>query len=131
MSPQRLYDTAWADYSAGQWDLCISGMDSYVRGFPRSELADDAQLYIGECHFASGRFTEATAAYMQVIINYPKGDAVPTAYYKRGLAFERLKQMDRARESYEELMKLYPDSDPARVAKQALDRINQGKRPPE
>jgi tol-pal system protein YbgF len=129
MSPQRLFDTAWADYTAGQWDLCILGMESYLRNFPRSELADDAQLYIGECNFANGRFTEAAAAYTQLIVSYPKGDQVPMAYYKRGLALERLGQLDRARESYEQVMKLHPESDPARVAKQALDRINRN-RPP-
>ena len=130
MSPQRLFDTAWADFTAGQWDLCVAGMDTYLRTFPRSELADDAQLYIGECNFGNGKFTEASAAYTQVITNYPKGDAAPLAYYKRGLSFERLGQIDRARESYEQLMKLHPDSEPARVAKQALDRINRN-RPPE
>jgi tol-pal system protein YbgF len=129
MSPQRLYDTAWADFTAGQWDLCIAGMDTYLRTFPRSELADDAQLYIGECNYASGKFTEAAAAYTGVITNFPRGDAVPLAYYKRGLTFEQLKQFDRARESFEQVMKMFPDSDPARVAKQALDRINRN-RPP-
>ena len=130
VSPQRLFDTAWADFTAGQWDLCVAGMDTYLRTFPRSELADDAQLYIGECNYSNGKFTDAAAAYTQVIVNYPKGDAAPMAYYKRGLAFERLGQVDRARESYEQTMKLFPDSDPARVAKQALDRINRNK-PPE
>jgi tol-pal system protein YbgF len=130
VAPQRLFDTAWADYTAGQWDLCIAGMDTYLRTFPRSELADDAQLYIGECNYASGRFTEAAAAYTQVITTFPKGDMVPMAYYKRGLSFERLGQLDRARESYEQVLKLHPDTEPARVAKQALDRISRGIRPP-
>ena len=38
-----------------------------------------------------------------VIANYPRADKAPDAYYKRGMAFERLGQMDRARESYETL----------------------------
>jgi TolA-binding protein len=64
-----------------------------------------------------------------VITNYPRGQSVAPAYYKRGLAFERLGQTDRARESFDAVVKTFPDSDAARLAKQNLDRLNRG-RPP-
>jgi tol-pal system protein YbgF len=127
MSPQRMYDMAWADYTSGQWDLCVSGFDNYLRTFPKSEMADEAQLYIGECNYSSGKHQEAVQAYTQVITLYPRSQSVAPAYYKRGLAFENLKQLDRARESFEAVVKNFPDSDPARLAKQALDRLNRGK----
>jgi tol-pal system protein YbgF len=129
MSPQRLYDTAWADYTAGQWELCISGFETYLRQFSRTDLADEAQFYIGECNYADGKNQEAVQAYNQVITNYPRGQSVAPAYYKRGLAFERLGQIDRARESFEAVIKAFPDSDAARLAKQNLDRLNRGKSP--
>lgn len=129
MSPQRMFDTAWSDYTAGQWELCIGGFEGYVRTFPRSELAGKAQYYIGECFYSSGKFTEAIDAYNRAITGYPRGEDASAAMYKRGLAFERLGQNDRARESYELVMKNYPDSEAARLAKQNLDRLNRG-RPP-
>jgi TolA-binding protein len=64
-----------------------------------------------------------------VISSYPRSTSAASAYYKRGLSLERLGQADRARESYETAMKSFPDSDAARLAKQALDRLNRG-RPP-
>ncbi|MGE3277162.1 MAG: tol-pal system protein YbgF [Vicinamibacterales bacterium] len=127
ISPQRLYDTAWADYTAGQWTLCIEGFNTYLRTFPRSELADEAQYYIGECYFADGKFTEAVDAYTRVAAGYPEGEAVPNAYYKRGIAFDRLGQPDQAKESFEFVIKNYPDSDAARLAKQNLDRLSRGR----
>lgn len=129
ISPQRLYDTAWADYTAGQWTLCIEGFNTYLRTFPRSELADEAQYYIGECYFADGKFADAVDAYTRVAASYPSGEAVPNAYYKRGIAFDRLGQADQAKESFEFVIKNYPDSDAARLAKQNLDRLSRG-RPP-
>lgn len=123
MSPQRLYDTAWADFTAGQWSLCIQGFDTYLKSYSRTDAADDAQWYIGECQYSDGKFAEAIDAFNRVITNYPKGDRVPDAYYKRGLAFDRVGQPDRARESWETLLKQYPDSDLARLAKQNLDRL--------
>ena len=127
MSPQRLYDTAMADYTSGQWALCIEGFTTYLRGFARTDYADDAQWYIGDCYYSDGKFTEAIDAYNRVISNYPKGDRVPDAYYKRGIAFSQLGQMDRAVESLETLMKMFPEHDMARLAKQNVDRLKRGK----
>jgi TolA-binding protein len=47
---------------------------------------------------------------------------VPEAYYKRGLAYDRLGQTDAARASWETVVKSYPDSAAATLAKQNLDR---------
>jgi tol-pal system protein YbgF len=127
MTPQRMYNTSLADFTAGQWALCIDGFNTYVRNFPRNDLADDAQWYIGECYQQDGKFAEAIDAYNRVITNYPKGDRVPDAYYKRGVALSAMGQTDRARESFETLMKMFPDHDMARMAKQQLDRLNRGK----
>ena len=56
------------------------------------------------------------AAYNLVIQNYPKGDQVPWAYYKRGLAQGRLRQRRAARASFEQAMKKFPETEPAIMA---------------
>ena len=123
MSPQRLYDTAQADFTVGQWQLCIEGFETYLRGFGRTDLADDAQFYVGECRNGLKQTSAAIDAYNRVISNYPKGDRVPDAFYKRGVVLSETGQIDRARESFEALIKQYPDTDLARLAKQNLDRL--------
>jgi tol-pal system protein YbgF len=125
LSPTRMFDTARADYAAGQWSLAITGFDAFLKTFPRSEMADDAQFLIGETYYAQNRWTEAIAAYNAVIQNYPMGNAVPESYYKRGLAQERLGQLDAARESWNTVIQVAPDSDAGRLAKQNLDRVAQ------
>ena len=128
LSPTRMFDTARADYAAGQWSLAITGFDAFIKTFPRSEMADDAQFFIGETYYAQNRWTDAVGAYNQAIQNYPMANAVPDAYYKRGLALERLGQIDEARESWDTVVRTYPESDAGRLAKQSLDRI--ARRPP-
>ena len=125
VSPQRMYDTAWADYTNGQWALAIQGFEAYIDTFPRSELADDAQFYIGQTHYADGQFEVAVTAFEQVLLNYPDGDIVPEASYKRGLALDRLGESDRARQAFELVVKNHPDSTMATLAQQALDRLGQ------
>jgi tol-pal system protein YbgF len=127
LSPARLYETARADYFAGQWTSAISGFEAFLRAFPRSEQADDAQFHIGETHYAQNQWAQAIAAYNQVIQNYPGTNTVPDAYYKRGMAQDRLGQADAARASWEAVAKNFPESDAGRLAKQNLDRL--GKTP--
>ena len=124
-SPQRLYDTAWADYAAGQWALAVTGFDAYISTYPRSEMADDAAFYVAETYFLQGDFQGAVEAYEQVVLEYPDGDKVPEAAYKRGVAFDRLGERERARESFEFVVTDYPDSRMAALARQLLERLDQ------
>ena len=124
MTPRRLYDTAYADYTAGQWSLAVQGFETYLKTYPKSELADDAQYYVGESYSGDSKFREAVAAYERVIRDYPQSDILPEAWYKVGNTYERLGQPDRARTAYETAVKLFPETDAGRLSKQRLDGLN-------
>jgi tol-pal system protein YbgF len=128
MSPTRLYELAQADYAGGQWALAINGFETYLRTFPKTDRADDAQFFIGEAYQLDGKFKESVAAYDKVIADFPTGDRVPDAYYKRGLAYSRLGQNDKARESFEAVIRDFPNAEASRLAKQLLDRLSRGAR---
>ena len=124
LSPTRMYETAFADYAAGQWSLAITGFEAFLRTFPMSEQADDAQFYVGETYFNQNLMPEAVIAYNRVVDNYADVNSMSLAYYKRGLAQERLGQLDEARVSWEEVVINYAESDAGRLAQQNLDRLN-------
>jgi tol-pal system protein YbgF len=123
-TPRRLYETAYADYTAGQWSLAVQGFETYIKTYPKSDLADDAQYYIGESYAGDSKFREAAAAYEKMIRDYPNSDQLPEAWYKVGISYDRLNQVDKAREAFEYVVKAYPDSDAGRLARQNLDRLN-------
>jgi tol-pal system protein YbgF len=124
LSPTRMYDTARADYFAGQYASAINGFEAFLRTFPRSEQADDAQLNIAESHYSQNKWPEAIAAYNLVIQNYPGTNSVPTAYYKRGLAQQQAGQTDAARASWETVAKSFPETAEGQLAKQNLSRLS-------
>ena len=125
VSPQRLYDTAYADFTTGQWGLSIQGFEAYISSFPRSELADDAQFFIGSNHYADGRYREAADAFEQVVLSYADGDRVADSLYKRGLALDRLGEPELARQAFELIVKNHAEHNMANLAQQWLDRVNQ------
>ena len=124
MSPRQLFEQAFADYAGGQWSIAISGFEMYLKTYPRSELADDAQYYIGESYSGASNHKDALAAYQRVLAEHPNGDKAPDAAYKLGLSHERLGQRDRAREAYQQVTKQFPESDAAALARQAIERLN-------
>jgi tol-pal system protein YbgF len=121
VQPQRLFDSSYGDYTAGNYSLAVQGFESFIRSFPKNLRAHEAQLYVAESLAYDKKDTDAVVAYDRVIANYPGSASVPLAYYKRGLALQRLGEEARARESFETVLKQFPDSQPATLAKQRLD----------
>jgi tol-pal system protein YbgF len=123
ISPQRMYDNAYSDYMAGQYEIAIQGFNAFIASFPRSDKADDAQLNIGNALYAAGKYSEAVDAFQKVIANYPQGDSVAIAHYKMGLTYEALKQPDLARKAFETVVQKYPTAYEAILAKQRLEKV--------
>ena len=123
VSPTRLYDMAFSSYTSGLYDLAIDGFNSFIRSFPKHEMADDAQVHIGNSYLLDGKNEKAVEAYDAAIRTYPNGNAIPEAYYKKGLALRNLRMFDGARQAFETVVKMYPDSDAGRLAKQALMQL--------
>ena len=123
-SPNRLYEMAHSNYAAGLYDLAVDGFNAFIRSFPRSDMADDSQVYIGNSYLQDGKNEKAVEAYETAIRTYANGNAIPEAYYKKGLALRGLKQIDLARQAWEFVTKTYPESIPAALARQALQQLS-------
>jgi TolA-binding protein len=123
VSPQKLFDTARGDYMAGQYDLAILGWEDYVKSFPKSDMADDAQVGICAAYVQDAKPEKAVAACDLAIRTYPTGDKIPEAYYRKGLALSNLKDVSAARAAWEEVVKKYPGTQEAGLAQQGLERL--------
>ena len=123
VSPQRTYDSAFSDYTGGQYDLAIVGFETFLKYFPRHTLADDAQLNIGNALYNAGKYRDAVAAYQRVVSDYAKTDSVPAAFYKMGQSYAQLKEPELARKAYQTLLDGYPTAPERTLASQALQRL--------
>lgn len=123
MSAQRTFDTAMSDYLSGQFDLAASGFTAYIRAYPTAPDVARAQYYIGESLFQQQQYEEAVTAYGRVIQDHKNSTWEPEALYKQGQSFERLKQVARARQAYDLVVKNFPDSNAALLAKQRLQAL--------
>jgi tol-pal system protein YbgF len=129
LSPSRMLASAKTDYYSGDWSLALAGFDALLRTFPRSEAAGEAQFYVGETYYQQNKWREAIDAYGLVLQNHRDSSLVPAAYFKRGRAYAQTNQIDAARAAWEAVIKAFPESDDARLAKQDLERINRSNPP--
>jgi len=123
VSPQKLFDSAQADYFAGQYDLAILGFTDYIKSFPRSPLANAAQVNICSAYVQDAKYQKAVEACDLAIRTYPDGDKIPEAYYRKGIALSQLRDTNGAKTAWEQAVKLDPDGSIGRLAKQGLDRL--------
>jgi tol-pal system protein YbgF len=125
VSPSRMYEASFDDYSAGRYELAIQGFQGFIQAFPRLAQAADAQYNIGMSYFNQSKWAEARDAFQKVVNEYPQaqGNVLPDAYYKLGQTFERLNQVDNAKRAYDLVIQKYATSFAASQARQALDRM--------
>jgi tol-pal system protein YbgF len=117
---QELYNSAYADFSRGNFDLAVSGFEEYAQRFPDSDVADNALYWIGECRFSQGKFQEAIAAYDRMLERYPRSDRAAAANLKKGLSFLETNQVGQAVVQLRYVVSTYPTADEARIARDKL-----------
>lgn len=120
---EQLFAAAYSDYSRGNYDLAISEFKQYVETYPGSELADNAQYWIGEILYAQRKFPEAVIEFDRVNTVNPKGDKVSVALYKKALALIEMGQKEEAAVQLQALVKNFPKSAEASLATQQLQQL--------
>jgi tol-pal system protein YbgF len=120
----KLYDMAYEDYQRENYSLARTGFEEYLRLFSDTDLADNAQYWIGECYYAEGKYEEAAAAFQKVITRYPTGNKVPRAMLKAGHVLLQLGRKDHARSMFQQVIDAYPLSSEADQAKSRLKKLN-------
>ncbi|NOZ95262.1 MAG: tetratricopeptide repeat protein [Acidobacteria bacterium] len=73
-NPDQLYRSAYQDYMRGNYQLAIQGFQEYIKRYPKTDLTDNAQYWIGECYDALGQEDDALKAFSTVLDSYPTSD---------------------------------------------------------
>ena len=119
-SAREHYDNALQLFRRGQYDAARNEFNSYLQKYPKSDLSDNAQFWLGECYYAEKSYGEAIAAYEKTIKEYPKSDKVSSAMLKQGMAFLELGDSTAGKILLKKVAKDYPNSNQAKIAKSKL-----------
>ena len=123
VDPKQLYDAAYLDLTKGNYDVAINGFSNYLKYFPETEQAANAQYWLGECYYAKKNYTKAAIEFHRVLEDYSTGTKVPSALYKLGLSLLELKSVGQAEKYLQELVDKYPNTQEANLAREKLEKI--------
>lgn len=121
LSEAELYRTGKQAFDDGQYEVAREKFKELLSKYPQSDNADNAQFWVGEIYYREKWYAEAIMEYQKVIENYPDGNKVPASLLKQGLSFSNLGEEANARTFLEEVIKKYPSSNEAKIAKDKLE----------
>jgi len=120
----EIYRLAKQAFDQGDSDAARKKFQELIQRFPNSERTDNAQFWIGEIYYREKWYEKAILEYQKVIEKYPKGNKVPASLLKQGFAFSNLGDKSNSRLILEELIKKYPNSNEAKIAKDKVKELN-------
>ncbi len=123
LSPQEIYNMAYADYLKGNFALAIDGFKIYLDNFSQSPFADNALYWIGECYFSQKEYEEAISRYNQLILNFPLGDKVPAAYLHKGISLMELDRNEEALSVFKLMVSKYPLEEETKIAQEKIKEL--------
>lgn len=121
--PRELYDTAYNDYSQGNYDLAILAFRRYTENHPNTELADNATYWIGECYYSQNKFKQAIDQFDRVLSDFPGSDRIPSSLLKKGYAYLELGQRAPGIVQLQNVSCEYSGTDEAHLALQRLSQM--------
>lgn len=133
----ELYQTAYIDFTRGNYNLAIAAFREFIRLHPQTDLAEKAQYWIAESHFSLARahqargerdravqeLERAVQEFRKLVVVHPRGDRVPAALYKEALALGDLGQLQLAEARLQFLVDQFPSTEEAAKARDDLRRL--------
>ncbi len=123
MDAQQLYNTAYLDVTKGNYELARQGFQEFLRQFPASSLADNAQYWMAESYYAEGKYQQAILGFQKVLDDYPRADKGSAAMLKLGFSYQKTGDLPRARAYLERVTEKYSGTDEARIARERLQEM--------
>jgi tol-pal system protein YbgF len=119
---KQAYEAALNQFKVGNYQMAITGFQSFVANFPNSQFAPNAQYWTGNAHFQMRDYKAAIAAQKKVISVWPDNPKAPDAMLDMASYQAEMGDNKSARETLGALIKKYPPSPAAEKAKQRLAR---------
>ena len=123
LSEKELYRLAKSTLDKGKTKEARDLFQKFLAIYPKSSNADNSQFWISDIYYREKWYEKAILEYQKVIEKYPRGNKIPASYLKQGYAFYNLGEKANAKLILNELIKNFPKTNEAKLARKKLSRI--------
>ena len=117
---KQMYDKAFQALKELRYADAAEEFSAFLARYPQSDLADNAQYWLGESYYVTRNYEIALEAFQAVLTNYPQSLKVPDCLLKVGYTHYELKQWELARAALAQVQEQYPNTTVARLAENRL-----------
>jgi len=118
-----LYNNALRDYNSARYELALSQFQDFLKYYPTTDLAGNAQFYIADMEYRSGNFEAAVTDYDKVLEQFPGGNKAAAAQLKKGYSLLELGRKDAGIRELNALIQRYPRTIEATQARERLHKL--------
>jgi tol-pal system protein YbgF len=122
-SADTLYSNGLRDITSGKYDLARQEFQDYLKYYGDTDLASNAQFYLGEIAYSQKNYDQAVSEFDKVLNNYPKSFKLAPARLRKGMALIELGQKTSGVRELREVVKRYPGTDEERKARAKLKEL--------
>jgi len=123
VSKEQMFSIAYTDFISEKYNVAILGFEDFIKNNPDSDKVDNAYYYLGLCYFNLEKYRESIKAFDTIINDYPDSDVRISAMLRKALSLLEI-SLPRGSVELKNLIKEYPTSQEARIARQKLDELN-------
>lgn len=116
----QAYEAALNHFKAGRYKEASWGFSSFVQKFPDSDLAPNAQFWLGNAFYALRDCRKAIEVQSVLTTKWPNSTKVPDAYVAIATCQQEMGNPAAAKRNLETVIAKYPDSQAAQTARQRL-----------
>jgi tol-pal system protein YbgF len=120
---RRDYEAGWRNLEKRDYRSAIARFRDFLKKYPKSNLAANAQYWIGESHYALREFDQAIIEFDAVRTRYPESGKVPAALLKQAYAFAEMGETPHARLLLQEVVEKHAQTPEATQAKQKMKSL--------
>src|SRR5580658_5146035 len=122
-SADMLYSNGLRDITSGKYDLSRQEFQDYLKYYGDTDLASNAQFYLGEIAYHQKQYQDAVSEYDKVLTVYPKSFKLAPAHLKKGLALIEIGQKTSGERELREVVRRYPGTEEERRARAKLKEL--------
>jgi tol-pal system protein YbgF len=120
---QAAYTRAFDALKSTDYAGAITRFRDFLRAYPQSQLAGNAQYWLGEAYYVTRDYDNAVVAFRAVGEQYPQSPKVADALVKLGLTQIDQKKLVEARATLKQVVQRFPGTDAAKLATTRLQTI--------
>ncbi|HAG53555.1 MAG TPA: tol-pal system protein YbgF [Alphaproteobacteria bacterium] len=117
LSPEKLYEKAYNYLTLAEYNKSADWFETFIDRFPQHKYADNSFYWLGEISLVQGKSKDAVSKFAKGLKTFPNGAKAPANLLKIGVAFKQMGNNTHAKNSWNKLIKDYPNTPEAKKAK--------------